>query len=281
MINEIWEFDIISITYITQSYKFEEGNMSQSVYVSDDIKVINKEFEVADNKSIFRYMDFSKFIDIFENKHLSFCNLKYFEDEYEGQIPDGYFKNWSCETKKEYKDFSNIFSCMLGAYVNCWNIAEDESYALWKIYTLPKTGIAIRSTVGNLRKSLDNDNIKIYKVKYIKSFSNIEEKYEIPFYDLGRDETYGYILNKRFGGVYKQEVYRYENEVRAVYLEFSNKENINFNVDLDILIDSIYISPFASDWFYELVNKIVERQDYLISKKPIHKSEILLRKTGD
>lgn len=250
--------------------------MSQNVLGYGQIDNINKMAEATEDTAIFRYMDFSKFMDLLENKKIFFCNAKYFEDEYEGTMPEGAYPKVSEKYKERAKYLSDMRRKDIHGYVSSWNQGEEESYALWKIYTKPETGIAIKTTVGALKKALNNEDIKIYNVQYIKSFDDTNENYEPPLYfqtkrqdDLGP----GYI---RVNEVYKLNSYKYEEEIRAVYLYKGDLQGLPFDVDLNSLISEIYISPFASKWFYDLVEKIKINNPY-ISEKPIHKSEILLR----
>jgi hypothetical protein len=40
--------------------------------------------------------------------------------------------------------------------INCWSVNQYENYALWKIYLGgEKNGVAIKSTVSKLRKSVE------------------------------------------------------------------------------------------------------------------------------
>lgn len=254
--------------------------MSRNIYFEKDISLINTEFEASEDITIFRYMDFSKFMDLLENKSVYFCSSKCFEDEYEGKMPEGFYKNWPEDIRNEHKTISTEFEKVYGTYISCWNEAKNESYALWKIYTNSHTGVAIKSTVGDLKKALNNDSIKIYKVRYINSFSSIDENHEPPFYFRETEKEPNVLINRRVKEAYKLKSYEYENEIRAIYLDVSKSGGKRFEVDLNKLINEIYISPFASDWFAELIEKIKNNDSYDISNKPIHKSKILLRRNN-
>ena len=41
-----------------------------------------------------------------------------------------------------------------GHCVNCWHMSDQESDAMWKLYALAKSGIAIQSTVGGVNECL-------------------------------------------------------------------------------------------------------------------------------
>lgn len=46
-------------------------------------------------------------------------------------------------------------------FVNCWNMNENESDAMWKVYASNDKGIAIQSSLGNLIDSSKNSPEKI------------------------------------------------------------------------------------------------------------------------
>lgn len=248
--------------------------MSRGVYFAPDIEEINSLYKLDDDANLFRYMDFSKYISLLESKELYFCNSKYFEDKYEGVIPAGFYKGWTEESKKRYEEFRKKFDEIYSVYVNCWNVNEQESYALWKIYTNPSTGVCVKTTVGSLKESLNNKDIRIYKVNYINSFNNIQADYEPPFYF--SEHNSGWHINKRIHEVYKYGAYNYENEVRALFVDISKEPGINFPVDLNKLIEGIYVSPFAPKWFFELVKDVTYKRYNFCENVLINRSEILV-----
>ena len=66
--------------------------------------------------------------------------------------------------------------------------------------------------------------------------------------------------------VHKHKAYSYENEIRLIH-EVSNigwenekyKNGIKVNVNLVKLIDEIVISPFAPEWFSDLIRDILDK----------------------
>lgn len=165
-----------------------------------------------------------------------------------------FLKNWPQERIVSHKKISNVVKEHFSALISCCNMGVYESYALWKIYTNPNTGVAIKSTVSKLIKALNDEEIKIYKVKYIKSFEDTTYDKEPPFYMSVRNHINIKHINKRVKEVYKLEAYRYENEIRAIYIDYSTLNGKNFQVYLNKLINEMYVSPFAPSWFYELKN---------------------------
>lgn len=249
--------------------------MSRTILCKTQIEEIENKFKVSDDTPIFRYMDFSKFMNLLENKNLFFCNAEYFEDEYEGKMPEGFYNGWSKESIDRHKPLEEKLNEAFKSYISCWNEGEVESYSLWKIYTNPNTGVAIKSTVGDLKKALNNDSIKIYKTEYV-NFNENKVDCEPPIYS--REAKDGLMISRDVREVYKDKPYTYEGEIRAIYITNSKKNGINFDVNLSTLINKIYISPFAPKWFDNLIKKVIENDRYEISNKPINKSKIRLRK---
>ncbi len=240
---------------------------------------------------IWRYMNFSKFMSLITSRSLFFTRMNKFDDEYEGvpynlferinmlnewyenyKISD-YAKKCLKEIKEKYGDKSatnvllifdkfvhdnqnELISMGIGlkdmALASCWHINSDYSEAMWKVYANPVEGVAIETTVNNLRKSLENldENIIVGKVLY----SNKKPK------DNGL----------RF--FYKRPCFSYENEYRLIVNDFDFKKNISGKlvgrINLDTLIGTIHISPKAPDWFKLLVEDILHK--YKVNKVVKH-----------
>ena len=113
---------------------------------------------------------------------------------------------------------------------------------MWKLYSKDVTNaIAIQTTAGHLYEALDREPcISIGKVKYID-------------------------LKKRFTSIngafwYKRKSFEYEKEVRAIIKKHDfKKKGIYIPVNIDKLIDGIYISPYASEWFVDVVKSVVDK----------------------
>jgi len=251
--------------------------MSIRVYTGNQMEKINNENTPNNNQIIFRYMDFSKYVDLLESSKLYFCNSQYFEDKLEGTMPERFYHGWPQCATIGHKHISKQFDTLFPEFVNCWNKDEYESYALWKIYTNNHTGVCIKTTVGNLKKALNNNDIKIFKVKYIKSFEEIECDLEPPWYDREIYVNGNQLrIRGRVKGVYKLDPYHYENEVRAIYIDKSKKNGLNIHVELNSLISEVYLSPFSAEWFKELVIKITLDKKYCLKDIVFQKSRIIL-----
>ena len=221
---------------------------------------------------LWRYMDLSKFISIISRKDLFFASANTFEDPFEGakgiidrkKVWDDFYLDFfqkailtaprqdvneltvekiRNDSERLLKQLNTIGeSARNNTYISCWHMNEYESEAMWKMYSRDVTNaIAIQTTAGHLYDALcRNPSIAIGKVKYIdfeKQFTSI---------------------NGAFW--YKRKSFEYEREVRAVLRQHNIKENgIYVPIDINVLIDKIYISPYASEWFVDVVKSIVEK----------------------
>ena len=103
---------------------------------------------------IWRYMDFAKFASFLFRKALFFCPASALDDPFEGSFPSGNVevrKKRPFDVSNEAEFYSGLRSQM---FLNCWNMAEQESAALWKLYGRDEKSIAIESTYGRLRAAV-------------------------------------------------------------------------------------------------------------------------------
>jgi len=217
-------------------------------------------------------MDLSKFISMISRKDLYFAAANTFEDIFEGAkgIMDkkvdwdsfylDFFKkailtapgqDISKLTEEQIKLDSKQLLNQINksgekdrenTYISCWHLNSYESEAMWKLYSKDVTNaIAIQTTAGHLYEALNREPcISIGKVKYID-------------------------LKKRFTSIngafcYKRKSFEYEKEVRAIIKKHDlKKKGIYIPVNIDKVIDGIYISPYASEWFVDVVKSVVDK----------------------
>ncbi|MBR9773461.1 MAG: hypothetical protein GYB55_00060 [Cytophagales bacterium] len=227
-------------------------------------------FEPEETVELARYVDITKFLSLLKDEQLFFCRLDNQEDKFEGTFPKiskkefgdfyrnlsdtGFFNNPMTEEEieKEINEDFEFRKKLKALYcVNCWNEFKGESYALWKIYSDLNQGIMIKSSFKRIINALKESKEKVYcsKVKYID--------YDTDSIDIG---------NTMSPVVHKHKAYSYENEIRLIH-EVSNigwenekyKNGIKVNVNLVKLIDEIVISPFAPEWFSDLIRDILDK----------------------
>jgi hypothetical protein len=238
-------------------------------------------FFPKENYKVSKYMDLIKFISLLYSKSLFFCRLDKLEDKFEGSSPlqnEIYYEKWyrkaydlnnikSNEKDKSIKQNLISRSNMEEKFkalncVNCWNKYTSESYALWKIYSDINKGIMITSSVNNVIKSFEftSENVQLSEVKYIDHNTDL----------IGTN-------NLNYAIIHKNISYNYENELRMIYMVKAEngltydwdsepiKSGKLINVDLNILIDEIILSPFSPNWFYDIVFDLTKK--YNLNKK--------------
>lgn len=221
------------------------------------------------NAIVWRYMALDKFLDLLTHSRLFFTNASNLTDEYDVTLPSNSIAKKRKELESQGltgRDLDEELAVFQYNHhpmreltlVNCWSMDRHESYALWKIYLGGSTaGVAVRTSFGKLRKSIlaasDPYPEKIYS-------GIVQYKDFIPVNDLSR---FRLITTKR-------QFYKYEKEARLFIMNFPRSEGgtktpydlktgRHVKVDLDVLIEDIYISPFVGPWLNDSLAKIMQK----------------------
>ena len=126
--------------------------------------------------------------------------------------------------------------------VSCWHKSEYESEAMWRLYSASGQGIAIESTIEQLKLSLGKiEGLIIEPVRY-RDFENAS---------IEQGHKHNILFMKR-------ESFEYEKELRAIICLPKEKEGDGDNIlcNLNTLITCIHVSPYASDYFNDVVNDL-------------------------
>jgi hypothetical protein len=158
-------------------------------------------------------------------------------------------------TRLQKTDPTAIIQDAIGKFVcvNCWHGNSDESAAMWAIYGA-NHGIALQSRLGLLKSALavEDRPVAIVRVQYGSS--------------LGKTEPSIRLASR------KRNSFSHEREIRAmVVVELSNDVGTPVNVDLQILIEKMYLWPLAPSWMLEVVRTEVRLHGL---DKPIGKSAL-------
>ncbi len=134
-------------------------------------------------------------------------------------------------------------------------------------FTQKSEGLAIQSTIGRLQEALAPE--KTYE-QYIGAVNYIDYKKEyIPFDDMF------------FPFLFKRKSFQYEREIRIISDVTSHNLTIDnglkIDVDINQLIEKIYIHPKSENWYKNLVIELVKRLgfDFEIEKSDLE-SDILI-----
>lgn len=216
---------------------------------------------------VWKYLDLSKFLDLLLSQKLFMSRSDKFEDQYEGTFSEPTFE----EIKKlsiDNPDFLKYYKIHREKVaISSWHINEYESFAMWQIFTQNSEGLAIQSTIGRLQEALTpevNFNQYIGEVNYIDY-----KKEHIPFDDLF------------FPFLFKRKSFQYEGEVRILTdigdSAVKINEGLKINIDINQLIEKIYIHPKSENWYKNLVIQLVKQLgfDFTIEKSDLE-SDILI-----
>ena len=221
-----------------------------------------------DNDTIvWKYLDLSKFLDMLLSRQLFMSRSDKFEDQYEGTFSEPTFEEIKKIAANNPKFLDNYKSHREKVVISSWHINEYESFAMWQIFTQNSEGLAIQSTIGRLQKAVIPEQ---KHEQYIGEVNYIDYKKEyIPFDDIF------------FPFLFKRKSFQYEREVRIISdVTQSNiklNDGLKINVDINQLIERIYIHPKSENWYKNLIIQLLKKLDFdfTIEKSDLE-SEILI-----
>lgn len=198
---------------------------------------------------VWKYLDLSKFLDMLLSKRLFMSRSDKFEDQYEGTFSEPTFEEIKKIAANNPKFLDYYKSHREKVVISSWHINEYESFAMWQIFTKNNEGLAIQSTIGRLKKALEPER---KTQQFIGEVNYIDYKKEyIPF-----DDSF-------FPFLFKRKSFQYEREVRIISDVTSDNLKINdglkIDVDINQLIERIYIHPKSENWYKNLVIELVEK----------------------
>lgn len=223
------------------------------------------------NAKLWRYMDFTKFVSLLASSSLFLSRADLLGDPFEGSYSKAnidlrptVYKNLG---PGAFDAFNNLLPKVSEwvrqwMYINCWHMNENESAAMWKLYAHSNEAVAIQTIYSKLINVLPSE-LYVGLVKYI---------------DYDKDWMPEGILFYPF--MHKRKSFSHENEVRIIKSDwpleggekFINKLNslsgIYININLEELIENVYVAPTAPQWYFDLVNDVTNK--FGIKKKVLY-----------
>jgi hypothetical protein len=220
------------------------------------------------NVLLWRYMDFTKFFSLISSGSLFLSRADLLGDPFEGSYSKAnitlrpkVYKEWPEKALEQFLKKSPDFSKYVRqwTYINCWHMSEHESAAMWKLYAKTNEAVAVQATYTNLINSLP-DQVYVGVVKYID--------YEKDWLPEG---------NTFYPFMHKRKSFSHENEVRIVNQKLPTTDKgidlsqpndlrgIEIEVDLNLLIDNVFVAPTAPNWYLGLVEELLKK--YKLNKK--------------
>lgn len=226
--------------------------------------------------TLWRYMGLEKLLAVLQNRSLYFSQLRSFRDPYEGkapiawrggvtdlnQLPDlitscGGSPEWQ-EIMLSIPDGEHLRDEKLPEelYVSCWHSNQDQSAAMWSLYS-KANGIAVKTTSDQLADALRDcqARVELAAVEYIEIAPGV------------------------FSGspwLIKRPSFQHEKEIRAAIRDPDcKKAGLLVPVDVETLIEEIYISPESELWIESVVKDVVAK--YGLHKK-VQRSDLFTLK---
>ena len=247
--------------------------------------------ELDNEAKIWRYVDFAKFVDLLERSEQYFVRAnKLVEiDPYEG-----YFNELMlpCEKKdesyyqvyKKLKEHSRIEDPKL-LCISCWHVNQFDSDAMWKLYATRDRGIAIQTTIKNLKMSFRDhpQRIDIAKVKYIDyskkdiTYSNLLDRFSTKGISFEHEhELRLFVLDLNPNDFAEIELEDYKKTIinlTKIHGDVKRDDNgIYVKVDLNHYLENVIVSPLSPEWFVFLVKSIVKK--YGLRENVVTKSKL-------
>ncbi len=236
---------------------------------------------------IWRYLSLTKFISLLLTRGLFFSRGNLLGDPFEGSLTvvniatRGYIlKNkdtderlvkWrnlnTDQLKRMFEVDENINRQSLReCFVNCWHMNEHESAAMWRLYSQSDESVCIQSRFSTLAENLPG-YVNVGIVRYIDYERDV----------ISTDNLFNAVLCKR-------KSFEHERELRAIAWERLSGElggeeirnnmteaGLSVAVDLDNILEGIYINPTANNLFADVVGQIVDLHGL---RAPIKKSKL-------
>lgn len=238
---------------------------------------------------LWRYMDFTKFVSLLNKKALFFPKGRILRkiDKWEGiwlQKELDSIYDWMKEVYTKNGDENPIAranefakgqtagdeNALDETFISCWHINNVESAAMWRLYIKNYEGVAIKTTVNNFKNCFKDykRDVCIGQVRYKDYLKDIYSSK-----DFNAQSWNGFLPY-----IHKRNNYEYEHEYRAIVwtpnkdiLEEHTEDGIFVPVDIDMLIEAVYVSPSAPDWFLNLVKDTLKQFGI---NKPVLRSEM-------
>jgi len=231
--------------------------------------------------NVWRYMDFTKFVDLLSTGSLFFCRSDKLGDPFEGAVPAAFVNKMTFHSEIPSKEYEKELEMYyeLGTefrkyvFVSCWHRNDYESAALWRLYLKSDEGIALLSSENRLHTSTRD---KRYDTWFVP----------VQYIDYDRDDPP--VPTRMAPFRYKRKSFEHEKEVRLVWFAPMQDENgevapppsetgVRVKVDLNRLIRAVYVSPTSADWFRDLTKAVCRsfglrkqvRQSSLTSDTPM------------
>ena len=230
------------------------------------------------NPTLWRYLSFSKFLDLINTSALYFCRLDKFSDPLECTQPNGSF-DFAMGTNNPWqmyeREYLNAHLYMLKqmTFVSCWHINETENVFMWDNYAAQQgnEGVAIKTDLNAIKTVLSEVDRRITDM--VVSYVDFQTYYMNYFmanpFDFISVKDLSFSLENELRLITFEEKYPDIDEDDVICRNKIYCEHIgeHIHVDLNKLIHCIYLSPNSTQRFEELIKNLLEANNLKIEVK--------------
>jgi hypothetical protein len=261
--------------------------------------------------TIRRYLSLDKFMLLLEDSQLWFSKSNVFEDKYEGTFPHPHIDRQKqidqqriaeLGLPEETIDFEKhstnqqLELANKNTYINCWRWGDDESAVFWNAYIGDDLGVSIEATIDQFSRSIEmcvstgHIDIEMLIERVKRKFGHGQLHYdledllilELSKLQIGRVEYLDYdndpIPNAEFSRFFhKRKAFSDEQEFRALFRQNKpgqvedDTEGIGVSIDLEKLINKVWLKPNSPDWFEDVIKYVVD--DHGLDRGIVKKSK--------
>jgi hypothetical protein len=236
---------------------------------------------------LWRYLDFTKFVALLEDRSLFLAPADRFEDRFEGSVSAATVELRerlrlladSADPQQRQVQLKNIEKTLDDAaryrreqaaftYISCWHASDDESAGMWAQYTPTGHGVAVQTTLDRLEAVMPTEGpAEGSTLLYVGLVTYIDYRTGV----VPEANSFAPYIHKRMS-------FAHEHELRIVSQLFpytddfdddgrrlmSNPEpGLAVPIDLDRLIANIYLRPNTPSWVRRLVETQARRAGVL------------------
>lgn len=210
-------------------------------------------FKQADGTdTVWRYLDFSQYVNLLTTGKTWFSRVDQFDDPQEGMPSAKTLGKSGGNNDILTQNFKDIQQWI---YANCWHRNPVQSDGMWKLYLSSDTGVAIQSTVDDLRTAFTTDHDLFFaRVNYVDW-----DNEEVPLSPVIAPS------------LHKRKCFQHEREFRVVlrhekwkpepyhpYAKPITDAGLPVTTSLDKLIGKVYTAPKADKWFHSTVEEVTK-----------------------
>ncbi len=223
---------------------------------------------------VWRYLDLPKFVSMLETSRLYLSRADLLGDPYEGsltrldkvrQADQGKIRGY-----EEYDGAVASFRKELRQliFISCWHTNEDESEAMWRLYCGESYGVAIKTTYRKLQEFCAANELWIGLVEYrdYKAESFSASNALIPF--MTKRRSFSHERETRILKLRRESSERVSSDgVIAVpgIVSSAVPPGLTVQWDIESIADAICVHPYAPNWYFETVRKLVARYSLALS----------------